>query len=66
MSYDIGFKNLSELRNQLIEDFPIVNPYMEFEPLPSPIKDEYKKLNGHKFKRIIDSYWKTNSIARAS
>jgi hypothetical protein len=39
---------------------------MEFEPLPSPIKGEYKKLNGHKFERIIDSYWKTNSIARAS
>ena len=38
---------------------------MEFEPLPSP-KDEFNKLNGHKFKRIIDSYWKTNSIARAS
>ncbi|MBS39224.1 MAG: NADH-quinone oxidoreductase subunit G [Rhodobiaceae bacterium] len=66
LSYDIGFKNFSELRNQLFTNFPVVNPYMEFEPLPSPIKGEYKKLNGHKFERIIDSYWKTNSIARAS
>ena len=66
MSIDIGFSNLNELRNQLIEEFPIINPYREFEPLPSPKKDEFNKLNGHQFKRIIDSYWQTNSIARAS
>ena len=66
MSFDIGFSNLNELRNQLIEEFPIINPYREFEPLPSPKKDEFNKLNGHQFKRIIDSYWQTNSIARAS
>ena len=66
MGFDIGFSNLNELRNQLIEEFPIINPYREFEPLPSPKKDEFNKLNGHQFKRIIDSYWQTNSIARAS
>ena len=66
MSIDIGFSNLNELRNQLIEEFPIIDPYREFEPLPSPKKDEFNKLNGHQFKRIIDSYWQTNSIARAS
>ena len=66
MSIDIGFSNLNELRNQLIEEFPIINPYRELEPLPSPKKDEFNKLNGHQFKRIIDSYWQTNSIARAS
>ena len=66
MSFDIGFSNLNELRNQLIEEFPIINPYREFEPLPSPKKDEINKLNGHQFRRIIDSYWQTNSIARAS
>ena len=66
MSFDIGFSNLNELRNQLIEEFPIIDPYREFEPLPSPKKDEFNKLNGHQFKRIIDSYWQTNSIARAS
>ena len=66
MSSDIGFSNLNELRNQLIEEFPIINPYREFEPLPSPKKDEFNKLNGHQFKRIIDSYRQTNSIARAS
>ena len=66
MSIEIGFSNLNELRNQLIEEFPIIDPYREFEPLPSPKKDEFNKLNGHQFKRIIDSYWQTNSIARAS
>ena len=66
MSIDIGFSSLNELRNQLIEEFPIIDPYREFEPLPSPKKDEFNKLNGHQFKRIIDSYWQTNSIARAS
>ena len=66
MSIDIGFSNLNELRNELIEEFPIIDPYREFEPLPSPKKDEFNKLNGHQFKRIIDSYWQTNSIARAS
>ena len=66
MSIDIGFSNINELRNQLIEEFPIIDPYREFEPLPSPKKDEFNKLNGHQFKRIIDSYWQTNSIARAS
>ena len=40
MSIDIGFSNLNELRNQLIEEFPIIDPYREFEPLPSP-----KKMN---------------------
>jgi len=66
MSFDIGFSNLNELRNHLFEEYPIVDPYNEFEPLPSPKKDEFNKLNGHEFKRIIDSYWQTNSIARAS
>ncbi len=66
MSIDIGFSSLNELRNQLIEEFPIIDPYREFEPLPSPKKDEFNKLNGHQFKRIINSYWQTNSIARAS
>ena len=66
MSFDIGFSNLNELRDQLIEEFPIINPYSEFKPLPSPKKDEFNKLNGHQFKRIIGNYWKTNSIARAS
>ena len=66
MGFDIGFSNLNELRNQLIEEFTIINPYREFEPLPSPKKDQFNKLNGHQFKRIIDSYWQTNSIARAS
>ena len=37
LNYDIGFKNFSELRNQLFTNFPVVNPYMEFETLPSPI-----------------------------
>ena len=66
MNFDIGFSNLNELRNQLFEEFPVIDPYSEFELLPSPKKDEFEKLNGHQFKRIIDSYWQTNSIARAS
>ncbi len=66
LSFDIGFSNLNELRNHLFEEFPIINPYSEFKPLPSPKKDEFNKLNGHQFKSIIDSYWQTNSIARAS
>ena len=66
MNLDIGFRNLNELRSQLFSDFPIVNPYIEFQPLPSPMRDRFNKLNGHKFKRVIDSYWKSNSIARAS
>ncbi len=66
LSFDIGFSNLNELRNHLFEEFPIINPCSEFKPLPSPKKDEFNKLNGYQFKSIIDSYWQTNSIARAS
>jgi len=66
LSFDIGFSNLNKLRNNLFEEFPTIDPYIEFKPLPFPKKDEFNKLNGHQFKRIIDSYWQTNSIARAS
>ena len=34
--------------------------------LPFPEKVDYKNINGHEFKEIIENYWTTNSVARAS
>ena len=66
LGYEFDFDNLSSLRNKLYKDFPSTDPLKEFVPLSFPIRSNYKKLNGHKFEKLIDNYWRTNSIARAS
>ena len=66
LGYEFDFDSLSSLRDKLYTDFPFMDPLKEFVPLSFPDRSKYKKLNGHKFEQLIDNYWRTNSIARAS
>tara|TARA_B100000123_G_scaffold252336_1_gene212582 strand:- start:1486 stop:3339 length:1854 start_codon:yes stop_codon:yes gene_type:complete len=66
LGHKFDFDSLSSLREKLYTDFPSMDPLKEFVPLSFPVRSKYKKLNGHKFEKLIDNYWRTNSIARAS
>ena len=66
LSFDLGYKDQSELRNMIFEEFPFIDPFNVSRELPFPEKVDYKNINGHEFKEIIENYWTTNSVVRAS
>ena len=66
LNFDLGFNSLSELRSQLVSQFP------HMSRLNETTKSEWKKSNFKgfssdlTFKPYYDSFYKTNPIARAS
>ena len=66
LSFDLGYKDQSELRNMIFEEFPFIDPFNVSRELPFPKKVDFKNINGHEFKEVIENYWTTNSVVRAS
>ena len=50
----------------IFEEFPFIDPFNVSRELPFPEKVDYKNINGHEFKEVIENYWTTNSVVRAS